>query len=198
MKCVFLTSKMTQRIMTSCPSLTDFVGTSLDACDILGIPRDQEATIQEAVMYQKSQDWICTNLKSLSIFICGLEDKPLEWHRGVLQQLARLRKLKILGVSLYHYSVLNHDGLDLRLEAGLGVLSSLECLEEFRFPGLWQQMEEQDVRWMVQAWPELRYVYGKLRYDGKQRSKLHAILNETKLRNYDCDDEEAGDEEDDE
>lgn len=68
--------------------------------------------------------------------------------------------------------------LDLRLEAGLDVLSSLKRLEIFDFRGLWQQMEEQDVRWMAEALPNLTVVKGDLHHSYEREVALSLILNE--------------------
>lgn len=83
----------------------------------------------------------------------------------------------------------SRDGLDLRLEAGLDFLSGLKRLEDFSFQGLWQQMEEQDVRWMMRVW-KLRVIIGKLHHDNDRRLEMKPILSESHLKLnevYPCD-----------
>ncbi|KAG0220459.1 hypothetical protein BGX31_011008 [Mortierella sp. GBA43] len=188
--CGLLTSQMAQRIMTGCPNLISFWGVSLNARDILGISRgDGEATgqggsestteEQQQQQQQQAPKWVCTQLRILSIFIFGFAGEPQDWYRRVLEQLSRLTKLETLAVGSGWSSP---DGLDLRLETGLGVLSTLTELQEFRFEGLSQKMEEQDVRWMVEAWPKLRLVKGKLHQDRRQRLKMIHILTDKKVQ----------------
>ncbi|KAF9364657.1 hypothetical protein BGX34_000828 [Mortierella sp. NVP85] len=175
-----LTSTMIQQIMTSCPRLTTFYGTTLDASDILGDIMDENA--MEVDTQEQPRDWVCTNLRFLTISICGLEGKPLVWHRKVLQQLARLDKLDTLSLCASAIPPLTspkvRDGLNLKLEAGLDHLSSLKRLVVFHFEGIWQQMEEQDVRWMAEAWPKLERVMGRLHHDRMKQQRLSQILKD--------------------
>ncbi|KAF9365643.1 hypothetical protein BGX34_009178 [Mortierella sp. NVP85] len=174
-----LTSAMAQRIMTSCPKLVLFWGTTLKASDILGIVQGDEAG-EGSMACEQPQDWVCTHLEYLRISIYGLDGKPLDWHRKIMQQLARLVKLKTLTLGTnggYHtFPQGERGGLDLRLESGLDVLSSLKQLGVLGFDGSRQQIGEQDLRWMMEAWPRLHHISGKLHDDRKQRSKLKHIL----------------------
>jgi hypothetical protein len=172
-----MTSKMIQQILTNCPNLTTFREGSLEACDILGITED-EGTAQLAEIQLQSQEWVCTNLRNLEVFICGLRDRPHEWHRRVFQQLARLTKLERLYLNSPASSVESRDGLDLRLETGLSALACLKHLKELKFKGLRQQMEEQDLKWMVEAWPKLRWLEGMVHHDSDRRSSLRLMLRQ--------------------
>ncbi|KAI8345605.1 hypothetical protein B0O80DRAFT_472576 [Mortierella sp. GBAus27b] len=169
-----LTSKVIQNIMTSCPTLRSLRGAKLEASDILG-----ETTDQATSMQPQPRDWICIKLQRLEFFICGLGDKPLEWNRTVLEGLSRLTKLEVLSVGDPSGPMESRDGLDLRLEAGLGILESLKQLKELSFWGLWQEMDERDVTWMSDAWPKLELVEGRLHTDRDQRPRLSAILSRT-------------------
>ncbi|KAF9347271.1 hypothetical protein BGX26_001239 [Mortierella sp. AD094] len=82
-----------------------------------------------------------------------------------MHQLSRLKKLKVLSIKCLD----SHNGdenlsfgrLDLRLIHGSDVLASLKRLEAINFYGLLQQLDVQDVEWMLQEWPNLKHVVGK-------------------------------------
>ncbi|KAG0220457.1 hypothetical protein BGX31_011006 [Mortierella sp. GBA43] len=205
--CPGFTSKMIHQIMTNCPNLTTLRATRLEACDILGtaryqrpirgFARDQKTIIDKITdpqpPQQLPQDWICTNMEHLDIFIGGLQGTPREWHNRVFRQLAKLTKLRKLCVGPSEQLVdpqkvpESGGGLDLRLKAGLGALASLTQLRELKFHGLKQQLEEEDVRWMLNAWPKLRRVDGLMSYyRGVERNRHHLrlkyILNQANVQ----------------
>ncbi|KAI8349991.1 hypothetical protein B0O80DRAFT_458808, partial [Mortierella sp. GBAus27b] len=174
--------------MVSCPRLEYFSAPRLDAYDILGVTTmdtseantsngDQQATNQ--ILHP--QDWVCVNLRTLSLHICGLEGKPVEWHWEVLRQLSRLTNLEELRNGDWFGSELTRDGLDFKRRSGLDMLSNLK-IREFEFDGLWQEMDEDDVRWMVEAWPKLSYVHGRLHHDLQRQQELQSILRERGIR----------------
>lgn len=84
-----LTSRMTQQILSNCPNLTVFRGTTLKARDILGIVEENEAG--GATMHRQPQEWVCTSLRTLSIFISGLEGKPRIGIEGCFNKSPRWR-----------------------------------------------------------------------------------------------------------
>jgi hypothetical protein len=114
-----------------------------------------------------------------------LEGKPGEWQRKVLRQLSRLTKLEDLSIGGWMGPEMSQDGLDLKLTSGLGVLSSLKRIQILMFDRLWQEMEEDDVRWMVEAWPKLSYVSGRLSSRSKRRQQLLRILEDRGIRYVD-------------
>ncbi|KAF9948666.1 hypothetical protein BGZ72_009445 [Mortierella alpina] len=67
-------------------------------------------------------------------------------------------------------------GLDLRLCSGLGQLRTLRKLRMLRFTGLKQQMEQEDVAWMVEQLPELRVLQGRLHPDANRQAALETRL----------------------
>ncbi|KAF9364656.1 hypothetical protein BGX34_000827 [Mortierella sp. NVP85] len=173
--CVGLSSKMAQQILKSCPNLSIFRGVTLKAQDILGIAEDN-ATADETILHQQPQDWVCTNLHTLSIFIHGLEGKPRLWHKRIFQQLAKMKKLVSLTIGPGISREASYDGLDLKLESGLDALAGLKHLSSLEFNGISQHMEERDVRWMIEAMPNLTELSGILHHDAEQCSKLERIL----------------------
>ncbi|KAI8349992.1 hypothetical protein B0O80DRAFT_531436 [Mortierella sp. GBAus27b] len=185
------TSAMVQQVMVSCPRLDYFRAQKLEARDIVGVAimdtvdtseaggsnGGQQATNQAL----HPQDWVCVGLRTLSLHICGLEAKPAEWHREVMRQLSRLTNLEELRIGDCSEFEPTWDGLDIKLRSGLDMLSNLK-IREFRFVGLWQEMDEDDVRWMVEAWPKLSYVHGRLHHDLQRQQELQSILRERGIR----------------
>ncbi|KAF9364661.1 hypothetical protein BGX34_000832 [Mortierella sp. NVP85] len=180
-RCYGTTGAMTQQIMTSCPELVHLYTERLDAQDILGsatLTHVDDMEEKKENTHPPVQDWVCTGLRTLSTFIGGLEGKPQAWHRMVMRQLASLRKLEsfTIGIASFNKDKLSpRDGLDLRLQAGLDSLHGLS-IQEFNFDGLWQQMEEHDVRWLTEAWPRLSSVVGMMHHDPTRRIELQRIL----------------------
>ncbi|KAF9929125.1 hypothetical protein FBU30_001854 [Linnemannia zychae] len=68
------------------------------------------------------------------------------------------------------------DGLHLSLDDGLDQLSSLRKLRFLKFTGLEQEMEASDVRWMVDHWPDLKILQGKLHSDVGRQDELESLL----------------------
>ncbi|KAI7816068.1 hypothetical protein BC939DRAFT_470530 [Gamsiella multidivaricata] len=67
-------------------------------------------------------------------------------------------------------------GLDIRLRSGLGQLSTLKRLRMLRFTGVEQQMEVEDVEWMLENLPELKVVQGRLHTDPAKQQVLEKVL----------------------
>ncbi|KAF9362004.1 hypothetical protein BGX34_006784 [Mortierella sp. NVP85] len=154
-----LTSKMAQTIMTNCPNLVRFWGVTLEAKDILGIP-DEDATGDQ----QGPREWVCTKVYLLSIFICGLETKSLDWHQRVFQQLARLDKLLFLVIGPgSSFRGQSGDGLDFRLEAGLNYLGSLKQLAVLDARGLVLPLDTKEAKWITETWPRGKVLTTKVR-----------------------------------
>jgi hypothetical protein len=88
------------------------------------------------------------------------EDQP-----RVFEKLATLTKLKTLcldgvtGRGVQHLRF--RETVDLRLEVGLGQLSTLQSLRKISFGYTHQRMGEQEIRWMVDHW-SLEEIRGEL------------------------------------
>ncbi|KAF9352584.1 hypothetical protein BGX26_009645 [Mortierella sp. AD094] len=175
--------------MSSCPELISLTAPILDVHDILRpIERlfniDTGVGVAEAI---HAHGWVR---------ICGLKESSVENQILVLQQLARLVNLSVLDISSTdEKGNWNSDGLDLRLEVGLDILAKLWRLEKIAFIGVRQQMNEQDIKWMLQAWPRLKFIYGRTHFEKSRRHRLQAILKEHhiglgSLAIFDVDDDE--------
>ncbi|KAF8958734.1 hypothetical protein BGZ46_001909 [Entomortierella lignicola] len=150
-------SEMIHRILISCPLLTILkTGGVFRAHHILGVNEDLETDVDKIQLCPV--DWVCINLQTVKLRITGLEDKPSEWNMAVIHQLSRLKQLQELDVRLDSRP---GRGLDLRLGFGLESLESLRELRDFKFEDL-GEMNTEDARWMVQAWPKLTNIYGMI------------------------------------
>ncbi|KAF9927397.1 hypothetical protein BGZ65_006778 [Modicella reniformis] len=150
----------------------------------LGLCRMRRQTGEEKMV---TQDWVCTHIQALAIFINGLEGKPEEWHRRILQQISKLKELKFLTLApdeSYDTHRSAHDGSNFPLRTGLDSLSSLKQLMALNISTLRQEMEEQDVRWMLEAWPKLLSVIGMLHPNKVRWEELCQILRERKVSSY--------------
>ncbi|KAG0317145.1 hypothetical protein BGZ99_006459 [Dissophora globulifera] len=68
------------------------------------------------------------------------------------------------------------SGLDLRLRSGLGQLRTLKKLRMLRFTGLEQEMTTEDVNWMVENFPDLKHIQGRLHTDPEEQTRLEQML----------------------
>ncbi|KAF9575292.1 hypothetical protein EC968_003644 [Mortierella alpina] len=192
-RCLAVTSPMNQRIMMSCFNLRWFCSSRLEARDILGVNEGQ-LEVADAVRHHHSlgleggapdgceeqllpRDWVCTQIRFLQLYLCGLENRPPAWQDQVLSQLARLTQLDFLTLGVDDYTLDGtRDGIQLSLDRGLDQLRSLTKLDRFCFDGVAQDMTERDVRWMLDAWPKLERVEGRLHTDNELRRELQKIL----------------------
>ncbi|KAG0025329.1 hypothetical protein BGZ81_007228 [Podila clonocystis] len=175
-KCFRVSSKHTQKILTSCRNLEHCVLPGLHVSDIVGLPQTdlptQQGSAEDALTqtHGEGKDWVTLNLKSLSVYICGLKDADPALHAQVFARLARLTHLQKLnlgnsgGLRFHEINRLGwkEDGLDCRLHSGLGQLAALTQLQEFSMRGLRQALEVEDVEWMTQHWRGLQEVTGSL------------------------------------
>ncbi|KAF9210223.1 hypothetical protein BGZ59_009735 [Podila verticillata] len=178
-RCQGVTSAVSQQILASCPGLTEFFAGYLKVQDI-------------------KQEWVCTGLTSLTLFICGMKDQPLENQEVALRQLSMLERMESLAVGTFDPRDENSkDGLDLRLAAGLSILESLKELRSICFDGLAQDMDQADLIWMVEAWPKFCRLEGKVHMERERRLELQEILIERgiALVGYMDDEEELEEEE---
>jgi len=155
------TSAMAQEVMSSCPSLTTFKGCNIRAIDII-----------------RGQPWVCLKLKVLEL---RLRTNPLTLSQSqplVFEQLSKLTLLQ----ELYVYAwKTNGIMLDLRLECGLGRLSTLRSL---RFLDLshatMQPLQHVEMEWILDHWKNLERVLGRL----NTQSQAQDTVLKTRLKHH--------------
>ncbi|KAF9347270.1 hypothetical protein BGX26_001238 [Mortierella sp. AD094] len=174
--------------MTSCPVLVEFQAPSLSSLDIYGVVWE-DTNDKGAIRYKfHPHDWVCLNFRRLEVYIHGLEGRQ-KCQRPILHQLSRLKKLEILNIESHNHNSesLSHDGLDLRLKYGLDISASLKRLEKISFDGLWQRLDVQDVKWMLQEWPNLKGFQGKPHVNKVVCRRIEAIFEDNLVENSCCD-----------
>ncbi|KAG0045491.1 hypothetical protein BGZ83_009312 [Gryganskiella cystojenkinii] len=149
-------SKTMESILRTCPSLK-----AVRAQGVVLNGRDLD----------KDYPWVCVGLETLVIDIeiyvalqtLGSKEKESETtvknvRTKVYCQLAALSRIQWLGLGGGHRVGGKDSGVDLTLESGLGLLSTLQCLERLDLRRLVQNLGEEDLAWMVQHWPRLQKV----------------------------------------
>lgn len=168
------TSGMVQEIMTECVHLVN-----------LEAPYIFVRSIATA-----SKGWGCLKLERLAVYIASQVGDGADWDGRAFEQIARLKRLRILDLQQrdpYGLSIVDDDEhqpqdilimqtLDLRLPSNRKMLdscnnggsdirgwSSLLQLREFAFEGNRQWMGVDELEWMVEHWKDLRYISGDFR-----------------------------------
>ncbi|KAF9940192.1 hypothetical protein BGZ65_007844 [Modicella reniformis] len=139
-----ITSMMSQEILTCCPLLEKFWGYQMDATDIV-----------------EGRPWVCLRLQEFAACFCFTPSNITQLQPLVFEQLSKLTKLRRLFLDSNGASGFQ-ETIDLRLENGLGKLSSLRSLSSISFIDTEQKMQEQEIDWMVENWTSLEEVYGLL------------------------------------
>jgi hypothetical protein len=139
---------MAQEILSSCPLLEEFTSTLIDA-----------------TLVAKGKPWVCLRLKSLNLSF-GFEPSTISRIQPLvldqLSRLTRLRELRLWGEKSITVMTDSWKPMDLRLESGLGKLSTLRALEIIVWAATDQRMGEQEIDWMVEHWKCLNIVNGNL------------------------------------
>ncbi|KAK3810129.1 MAG: hypothetical protein J3Q66DRAFT_415356 [Benniella sp.] len=104
------------------------------------------------------QPWVCLKLKVLKLGIYADDSTISQIQPLVFDQLSRLTQLQEL-----HVHCRETEGmLDLRLESGLGRLSTLRSLRLLNFGVSTMQMIQQpEVDWMLKHWKSLERIHRK-------------------------------------
>ncbi|KAF9351067.1 hypothetical protein BGX26_010829, partial [Mortierella sp. AD094] len=166
-------------ILESCPKLTYFSGSSLMAKSLLN----------------NKEPWVCQGLKVLEIHISFATNSTTECRSGVeneeemrtlrrlvfnrLATLKALETLEICTVEERRGEISCVDAsdrnLDWRIESGMDQLGGLKQLRRIRV-GAGQEMEREDVVWILENWSNLETVVGGLHKDELQLAMLKTIF----------------------
>lgn len=125
-------------VMASCPLLTDFSVFGVKASKMMAGP-----------------PWVCLKMTTLRLWISTIgsnEDDVREQSRAVFERLSKLTQLRCLDLRNSLAPKEGAQGLDLRLESGLGQLASLTRLVTIDFSSTVQNMSAADVAWMRRNW----------------------------------------------
>ncbi|KAF9391583.1 hypothetical protein CPC16_004124 [Podila verticillata] len=125
-------------VMASCPLLTDFSVFGVKASKMMAGP-----------------PWVCLKITTLRLWISTTdsnEDAIRKQSCAIFERLSKLTQLRCLDLRNPFAPKESTQGLDLRLESGLGQLASLTRLVTIDFSSTIQNMSAADVAWMRKTW----------------------------------------------
>ncbi|KAI8353038.1 hypothetical protein B0O80DRAFT_452966 [Mortierella sp. GBAus27b] len=124
----------------------------LESCERLSFLDLSTANVISATIFWQQAPWTrCTQLKTLIMTGVNMALPPRSSqmnHTMMFQQLSRLESLQDLTIG--------DPSLELQIEAGLGTLEKLCNLESLRIKNLQAALGDDEVRWMIDAWPKLK------------------------------------------
>ncbi|KAI9231147.1 MAG: hypothetical protein BYD32DRAFT_431525 [Podila humilis] len=140
-------------VLASCPKLTTFTAPMVTATEIID-----------------GEPWVCSSLTNFDIIIeieDAEEDKIRNQSREIFGRLSSLTYLTELRIRSFDtLSAPTLQGLEFRLESGLGQLSTLTQLKLLDFSGTIQNMSVDDVKWIRDSWKRIELVLGKCNEHG--------------------------------
>ncbi|KAG0346514.1 hypothetical protein BG005_000698 [Podila minutissima] len=148
--------KMLQTILQSCPLLTKFEATQLMVSDVI-----------------KGKPWVCAELRTLrvDVVVKGHDPDTIGTEsRAVFEKLSKLAQLEHLIIRGWN-DLSSCQGLDLRLESGLLLLSTLTKLQYLEFMFTIQNMSAEDIAWMKKYRTQLEQVIGRGNDHGNVKSQ---------------------------
>ncbi|KAF9585438.1 hypothetical protein BGW38_002396 [Lunasporangiospora selenospora] len=168
--CGWARSTTVQELLSSCPNLQSFKAERLSGRDI-----------------EYGDPWVCLRLEELWVAFIDVEVPSLgSWtpRPGIYRQLQRLERLQIFDqyMHLPEMSKEHSDRLDFRLGFGLEHMAIHRRLRKLRTGTSRQELSVKDIKWMIQAWPELEEVEGILHFKEAENTKLGRFLERNGIR----------------
>ncbi|KAF9902834.1 hypothetical protein EC991_004493 [Linnemannia zychae] len=173
-QCVSFSSRMALSVLTGCVHLEEFRAPYLLASDL----KNGDSA---------NQDWACVGLKYLSLFVAREPDDS-ESNELVFKQLSRLHQLRKLFLDQWLSSTLSDElkelltekgSLQLRLDEGLGHLSTLKRLTTISLEDTEQNMRAEDVEWILKNWTSLKEIVSTLSEDEDTQTELDRMFCES-------------------
>lgn len=169
LQCPFVTSADIALLLRSCPLLRVFKAEAIVSDDI----KDGEV-------------WPChERLDTLVLYFdLTLSDHLADCQRtfSLLSKLKALRRLNISRYKTLRGRPIVGDpknGLQLRLDHGLGQLRTLRHLMVLYFEGLPQNMTLADAHWMEEQWKAIRVVQGKYNAKNEINREIRSFFKDT-------------------
>ncbi|KAK5808366.1 hypothetical protein F5H01DRAFT_370398 [Linnemannia elongata] len=162
LQCPGFTETYSQEVLRTCSRLRVFSAPAVNAVDMSQLR------------------WSCTGLEELDIGIVGTRrlPKPVALrHGGIYSQLAVLTNLRVLRLGEVTDMEEGPFLLDLRVQSGLGLLSTLGRLEVFDCEKLKPVMEFFDLQWVVRNWGSLKRLVGSVHPNYEQRDLSNEFLS---------------------
>ncbi|KAG0043846.1 hypothetical protein BGZ83_010979 [Gryganskiella cystojenkinii] len=175
---------------------------TLSKLETLAVP-----CVQDTVLVDDSRPWTCLGLRHLIIGVefteAAFEEQveterddedsnrvasssppsssfAIAYHTQVMERIGTLTSLEslILNTCFKCYDWSSHQFLQFRLDRGLERLRDLRRLEILDMNWLRVDLDQDDVRWMLDHWPKLRYLYGALSQDLGRDAILGKLLED--------------------
>ncbi|KAF9343671.1 hypothetical protein BGX26_005380 [Mortierella sp. AD094] len=132
---------------------------------------------------QGATPWVCLKLVHLTMrFTFPFGQAMADWNKQVFQQISKLECLESLNLGqsvLIEDQVIhgvNSRGLQLKVQSGLTLLAPLKKLVILKFVGTRQNLDEQDLLWILNQWIGLRGISRGLHEDKKIRKRLWPLV----------------------
>ncbi|KAF9115040.1 hypothetical protein BGX27_009158 [Mortierella sp. AM989] len=183
--CRNVTGTMIQTILESCP-------------DLRGLSAGKVTVTEMA----QGQSWACSKLEQLTIFLVADDDgdkrneaygttsvrfmrlQQLVFER--LNTLTNLQKLVLTNDRVRRRELRRIKTLDLRVDAGLGILTNLKNLRTLYFKSdIPQMMDIEEAVWIAKHWPRLSYMVGPWNQDKAVCHSMNKILKYVRNREPD-------------
>jgi len=141
-------------------------------CPRLEVLKAQDVTTKDIT---ERGPWVCQQLRELRICLrFHSSDQGLQ--QLVFERISTLVQLEKL-TAAHPYTSSHYDGLEFRLDCGLGQLATLQQLSDITFGGrrmgkAFPQLGMEEVAWMVDNWKKLKRVEGPLNGDKEVKARL--------------------------
>ncbi|KAG0094165.1 hypothetical protein BGZ92_006389 [Podila epicladia] len=185
--CFRVSSRMIQEILTTCTELVAFKGPLLDAYSMVeeASKHPSPATLvplpAPAPAHLLLEPWVCRNLERFEISMdhLGWTDEYLKSPGAASQmfysQLARLTRLRWVRLHENLEEMTTTHFFRMSCATGLEQLAGWTKIQELDIRGLGWLLEVEDVRWMVETWPELEKLYVRKHQGEEEEGKLEEI-----------------------
>ncbi|KAF9559197.1 hypothetical protein EC968_006676 [Mortierella alpina] len=164
--CASFTSPVVLEVLSSCPKLRVFTATYISVTDIV----------------QSPQPWVCSRLERLEVWIAKPTKCPTEWEREVFKRISQFEFLEELHLHQSDHAWLatswtdDTRPLDMTLASGLGLLTGLVRLRSLWMMQRGQELDREDIEFMLEHWKGLRDVRGTLSRTPSRHEELAAML----------------------
>lgn len=136
----------------------------------------------------RGKPWACAGLRRLDVFIhmggSTLTENVDHYHRHqlILGRMGELRRLEYLSVGHQSYGEVFENAIVLGLRTGLALLQGLDRMQSVYLEGTLQEMDRDDVEWMVNHWNCLIYIQSNICSDPGMRTVLTEYLHSHQVR----------------
>ncbi|KAG0198865.1 hypothetical protein BGX28_007735 [Mortierella sp. GBA30] len=158
--CTLMTGDMVQTILASCPQLEEFQAHQISSKDI----------------YDDGRPWVCSSLRILRLEfrITGTRGQIRRRSQQIFTRLSEFYKLRELTLSTSEDTDPKAHPLLFRQTRGLARLVTLTDLRKVRFAHNINEMDTEDLQWMVDHWPRLERIRG---LEGEIKTVWQKVMN---------------------